>query len=337
MDNITHSMMGAGIAGALLTRRVGAKAMLVGLAVANMPDVDVFFPHADIINAMTYHRGFTHSLLFETAVAPFIAWGVTRAWARTREHWWPLLLTVWLCLTTHALLDSLTTYGTQLFWPIHAIPPVAFPSIFIIDPLFTLILMTGFLIMLFRRRKAGQGLTANRVTLSIAALYLAAGITAHLLVAHKAKDDPAFADAQILVQPTPVNLLFWQVTGVTDDQYIQGYSFPLPSCPFSGVTREPRMAAPPAGFDLQPSVQRLEWFTNGFYTYSSRSDALAISDLRIGVERALPFTFIIGRAGGTDGAYEPVTPRQAGGLPASPNALGNIITTARENWALCGG
>ena len=44
---------------------------------------------------------------------------------------------VFLCLTTHALLDALTIYGTQLFWPVWK-EPIALGSMFIIDPAYTL-------------------------------------------------------------------------------------------------------------------------------------------------------------------------------------------------------
>jgi inner membrane protein len=39
-----------------------------------------------------------------------------------------------LVLLTHPLLDSFTSYGTQLFWPLMP-TPTAWSSIFIIDPL----------------------------------------------------------------------------------------------------------------------------------------------------------------------------------------------------------
>jgi inner membrane protein len=284
---------------------------------------------------MTYHRGFSHSLLFETAAAPLIAWGVTRVWARAREHWWPLLLTVWLCLVTHALLDGLTTYGTQLFWPIHAVPPVAFSAIFIIDPLFTLMLLIGIIVAVRHRRRPGQGVRACIATLCVAGLYLAMGMAGHLTVKARAAANPAFAGERIFVQPAPVNILFWTVMAVSDNQVIRGESLALPGCPISHVEFEPRYAGPPEGFEITPAARRLEWFTNGFYMYRAGADGLTISDLRIGIGRARPFTFLIGEA--KDGAYVPVPPRQVGGGINPGGALSALVRDMGENWRKCWG
>jgi len=335
MDNLTHSLMGAGIAGALLTRRLGPRAMLLGIAAANMPDLDILIRYDNVIDAMTYHRGFSHSLLFETAVAPLIAWGVTRIWRRTRDHWWPMLLTVWLCLITHALLDSLTTYGTQLFWPIHAVPPVAFPAIFIIDPLFTLILLVGIIIAVWRRKRPERMVAASIATLSVAGIYLAAGMLGHVAVAARAADNPAFAGERIFVQPAPLNILFWNVTAVSDEAVIRGSSMVFPGCAITHVDSEPRHSRPPDGFDLPPAVRRLEWFTDGFYMFNAGADGLTISDLRIGIERALPFTFLIGEREGE--GYAPVRPRQVGGGINPDSTLSGLFADMQENWRKCWG
>jgi inner membrane protein len=335
MDNLTHSLIGAGIAGALLTRRLGPRAMLIGVVAANLPDLDIFIHHGNAINAMTYHRGFSHSLLFETAAAPLIAWGMTKVWTRARVHWWMLLLTVWLCLVTHALLDSLTTYGTQLFWPIHALPPVAVSSIFIIDPLFTLMLLVGIVIAVSHRKRPGQGGGACIATLCVAGLYLGAGMAGHVMVKARAAADPAFAGEPIFVQPAPLNILFWTVMAVSDNQVIRGESLAFPGCPISNVEFEPRYARPPEGFEITPAVRRLEWFTNGFYMYRAGADGITISDLRIGIGRALPFTFQIGEA--KDGAYVPVPPRQVGGGINPDGALSALFHDIGKNWRKCAG
>ena len=150
MDNLTHTLIGVSLASIVSNRRFGRGVLVVGAAVANLPDIDIFIPRANIIDAMTYHRGFTHSVVVETLAAPVIAFGASYLVRGAREHWVRFGLMIWLCLVTHALLDSLTTYGTQLFWPFDTGPPVAFASIFIIDPLFTLLLLAAVLIQIGR-------------------------------------------------------------------------------------------------------------------------------------------------------------------------------------------
>ena len=84
MDTATQFLLGAGVSGALLGNRIGARALLIGGLVATLPDLDSFFPMSNEIDEMTYHRGVTHSVLVQTAAAPVIAVLVSRAVPDTR-------------------------------------------------------------------------------------------------------------------------------------------------------------------------------------------------------------------------------------------------------------
>src|SRR5690606_11196498 len=139
MDSVTQFLLGASISGALLGPRIGAKSLLIGGLVATLPDLDAFIPYDDPIDRMTHHRGFSHSLIVQTMVTPVITLAVAKIVPAARAHLKTLLATIWLVLVTHSLLDALTTYGTQLFWPLQVGPPVAFPAIFIIDPIYSLL------------------------------------------------------------------------------------------------------------------------------------------------------------------------------------------------------
>ena len=46
------------------------------------------------------------------------------------------------------------------------------------------------------------------------------------------------------------------------------------------------------------SVRRLEWFTDGFYSYQERADTVAITDLRMGFHPEFVFSFDIARRDG---------------------------------------
>ncbi|MCM2277456.1 MAG: metal-dependent hydrolase [Oligoflexia bacterium] len=69
MDNVTHSLIGVTIAGALQARKPGADPRpLVWTAVlaSNLPDLDFivrFLPGADGLGYLLHHRGFTHTVL----------------------------------------------------------------------------------------------------------------------------------------------------------------------------------------------------------------------------------------------------------------------------------
>lgn len=335
MDSATQFLLGASIAGAAMGRQLGPRAFLIGGLVATLPDLDSFVPMGNAIDDMTYHRGASHSVLVQTVAAPVIAFVVTRLVRDTRDHWPRLLLTIWLCLVTHSILDSLTTYGTQILWPLEIGPPVALPVVFIIDPAYTSLLLAGVLAAFLLRKRPGGGLRANRALLFLSTLYLATGLVGHAIVRARAEAHPAFADTAVHVQPTPFNILFWQVLGVRDGHYVVGLTSILPACPITAVTRHDRLAEAPAPVAPSDSVRRLEWFTDGFYTYQDRGGAIAIADLRMGFHPDFVFAFDFARRQG-DAAVAIEPARVALSRPRQ-ETVGDLLAAASETLDGCGG
>ena len=136
MDSITQAVLGASIQGAMLGRWQGRKALLYGAMLGTLPDLDVVIDYGDAVADMTFHRGFSHSLFVLTGLALLLTWLVRRFRYNPDYSSQRLFLTLWLVLITHPLLDSFTSYGTQLFWPLMPIP-TAWSTIFIIDPMYT--------------------------------------------------------------------------------------------------------------------------------------------------------------------------------------------------------
>ena len=295
MDSVTQFLLGASVAGATLGNRLGARALLIGGVIGTLPDLDAFVPMGNAIDTMTYHRGFSHSVLVQTAVAPLAAYVVTRVVRDARDHWQLMLLTAWLCLVTHSLLDALTTYGTQILWPLQIGPPVALPAVFIIDPVFSSLLLAGVIALWALRRRLATGVRANRVLLMIGVLYLGVGISGHMIVRARAEAHPEFRGKAVHVQPAPFNILFWQVLGVDEQRYVSGLTSLFGSCSIAQVSSHVRQAKPPAAFAPSPSVRRLEWFTDGFYSYSDQGNGLAITDLRMGLHPNFVFSFEFAR------------------------------------------
>ena len=69
MDSITQAVLGASIQGALLGRWQGRRALLYGAMLGTLPDLDVIIDYGDAVADMTYHRGFSHSLLVLSLLA----------------------------------------------------------------------------------------------------------------------------------------------------------------------------------------------------------------------------------------------------------------------------
>ncbi len=140
MDSVTQAVLGAAVGQAVLGRRLGAKAALLGALGGTIPDLDMLFVDGADVDFYVSHRGVSHSLFFGPLLALPLA-ALSRRWrpAIAFAPWWCFWM---LVLVTHPLLDLFTNYGTQLLAPFSR-EPFAIPAISIIDPVYTLVLAGG--------------------------------------------------------------------------------------------------------------------------------------------------------------------------------------------------
>ena len=79
MDSITQITLGAAVGEVVLGKKVGNRAMLWGAVAGTIPDLDVF---ANLVvnelDALAFHRGFTHSITFAFLGAIIFGWLVHR-------------------------------------------------------------------------------------------------------------------------------------------------------------------------------------------------------------------------------------------------------------------
>ena len=326
VDSVTQAALGAAIGGAVLGRRLGRKAILIGALVGTLPDMDVVLDYGDAVANITEHRGFSHSLFVLTGVATLLALLCAR-FAPARDislrHWWSFFA---LILITHPLLDALTTYGTQLFWPLD-LPPAAWPIIFIIDPLYTIPLLIAL----------GIALVAKRISractwgLVISSIYLMAAAGAKVMVEQRLA--PVLAaqgleEAPLLVQPTPFNIVLWRATVIDGNHYYESLISVLDS-----DDHVPRLEPLIRNAEFEevalagPQGQRLTWFAGPFLRYETRQlngqETLIATDIRLGYPGYHPFSFTL--AVFKAGRWEPLAASEA--LPSTRNL--RIETLAR--------
>ena len=187
MDSVTQFALGAAIGESVLGKKVGRLAPIWGGICGTIPDLDVFFPYSGPVEAFTYHRGATHSLFVLALLTPVVVALIMKLHPKTREHIRMWFLLVFLALTTHPLLDSLTVYGTQIFWPLTELP-VSFPVIYIADPAYTLPLLIGVLCAICMARDSRFRHVLNTVGIVLSSAYLLWGAMA------KSHIDAVFAD-----------------------------------------------------------------------------------------------------------------------------------------------
>ena len=316
MDPVSQIALGAAVGEAVLGRKVGRRALVWGGLCGLLPDLDVLWPYADAVSAFTWHRGYSHAFAVLALATPVVAWAAVRLHPATRPHWRGWLLLAFLALVTHPILDCFTVYGTQVLLPFSDLP-VAWSTIFIIDPLFTVPLVIGVAAALIVRRR-GIGHRLCNACLAIGLAWLAATVAIKAHVDRVAEDSlPPAGVTRLLTTPTPFNAVLWRAVAMREDgHFLEGYyslldaerRFSFVSRPDGHALLEPiREEAP---------VARVMWFSRGFFSGRElESGEIVISDLRMGLEERFVFSFVVGRRAGQ--GIEPA-PLRAVPSPGNP-------------------
>ena len=302
MDSLTQVALGGAVGYAVLGSKVGRKAILWGAALGTLPDLDVFLPYAGEVESFTYHRGFSHSLLVHLLISPVITWLILRIHKQTQAYKKEWFYLVFLCLSSHALLDSFTVYGTQLMWPLTEYP-FGVSNLFIIDPLYTLPLLLGLVFALIPKIQPSTARQMNTLGIVISSVYIAWSLGAKVLIDRKVESalQQRNIDAiQYVSTPAPFSTLLWRIVVMTNNQYYEGYAsvFDTPE----EISLTPYQTRPEllASVSNEWAVMRLQWFTKGFYAVSQRENKIVLSDLRMGVECGYVFNFIVAEAFDTE-------------------------------------
>ncbi|WP_075880909.1 metal-dependent hydrolase [Vreelandella massiliensis] len=305
MDSLTQAALGAAIGGTVLGKRLGRKAILLGAVAGTLPDLDVAIDYGDAVANVTQHRGFSHSLFVLAGVGVLLAWLCARfppARDISLRQWLTFFL---LILLTHPLLDALTTYGTQLFWPLGS-PPVAWPIVFIIDPIYSLCLMIALGAALLGRnvkRRCVWGL-------ALSSAYLLFALGAKGVVIQRL--EPVLAaqgieQAPRLVQPAPFTTLLWRATVVDGDTQYESLISLLDDEPplLEPLIRQSHLDAAAAN---DRHLARLRWFSGTFLRYdierNEDTEALLVTDVRLGFPGFYPFTYRIATRNGGQTSWQ---------------------------------
>lgn len=332
MDSVTQAVLGAGIAGALMGRRYGRRAILVGAALGTLPDLDVLIDYGNPLAQMVNHRGFSHSLFVLSGLSVLLAWLARRfRLHRDGQGYGKLFLTVWLVLVTHALLDAFTSYGTQLWWPLRP-TPTSWSSVFIIDPFYTMPLLIGVLVALFAglRPAVCQALAWVLVGTTC---YLAASLGAKHWAERRVHDmlvEQGRPPVAVFSAPQPFNIVLWRVVARLDNgNYVEAVTGMLDE-------RDPEFVEFPSNAELgsalrpRESIEGLRWFTGDWLRYDDIDGQLVVSDLRMGIGTGhYSFRFLIGQKNPTTGQWEAVTPSYWQGGPARRDMAALEITLKR--------
>ena len=297
MDSLTQLTFGAACGEAVLGQKAGKKALVWGAVLGTLPDLDVFIPLGGPVNDFVYHRSFSHSLILMALLSPMMAWLISKVHPQTKRYYRRWVLLCFLVLEGGVILDLLTIYGTQIFWPFDT-TPMAIPVLFIIDPLFTLPIVTGVLAALVLKKHSALGHRLNTIGLFLSLVYIVWAFGAGEFVERRVTEKLArqkVTYSQFIASPAPFTTLLWRVVGIEKDRYFETY-FSL----FDGNTPllvdfYPRNSALMAGIEEHPPIVKLKWFTRGYYALSAVGEYVAMTDLRMGSEPDYVFRFKVAR------------------------------------------
>ena len=276
-------VLGAAVGEAVLGRQIGRRAPLWGAAFGALPDLDVLVnPFIDPVAQLAVHRGFTHSLVFAGLGGLLFGRLLARHYPQASQSRWGLL--VGLALLTHSMLDVFTVYGTQILNPFSDWP-AAIGSIFIIDPLYTLPLLGGLGAALLYSQNARRRRWLNGLGLGLSTAYLLLGLGCQQIARSSFQDQLQQQNGprqQLLVTPTPFNSVLWMGVAADSSQIWVGLRSLLDGpgpIRFHKKDKNPHLLQ---SFLGQRPLERLLWFSRGYYTVERQGGQLYFNDLRFG-------------------------------------------------------
>ena len=327
MDSLTQIVLGAAVGEATLGKKVGNRAALWGAVGGTIPDLDVIAGwFQGEFQYLISHRGVSHSIVFSLLMAPILGrliYHVYRGQRGSPREWSWLMF--W-ALFTHPLLDSFTTWGTQLFYPFSDYR-VAFNSVFVIDPLYTLPFAVCLLVALWLPRTSIWRTRWNWAGIVISSLYLLLTVTNKLAVESVFRQTLHRAGKSVerlSTYPAPLNNALWYAVAEEPSGFEIGYFSLLgglrqPKIDFYYIPKNHHLLG---GRDAQYVPDRLRWMSKGYYALGQETDGLYWYDLRFGLlnpwlpdsvrEPAYVFAYRLIEAGDSIAQVEQVRPEVEG-------------------------
>ena len=285
MDPVTQGVLGASAALIVAKNRKKLKhAAFVGAAAGMAPDLDILLQSSqDPLFALELHRQFTHSLVFIPFGGLIVAAFFWLLFYR-KQPFSPIFLYATAGYATHGLIDSCTSYGTQLFWPFTDYR-VAWDLIGIIDFFVTIPLLIGIIFTCVTNTKTGVG-----AAVGFFMAYMGFGAVQHQRALQTVEEQViqgSFEVDRIKAMPTIGNLIVWRTLHEAGGRYyvnavavpIFGESrvYPGPTVQKLNMERDfPEIKQDSVQFN---DVNRFRWFTNNWLVVDPQhSDRIA--DLR---------------------------------------------------------
>lgn len=232
MDPISQAAVGAAASQSACRSTQLKQAALFGGLAGMAPDLDIFIRSAnDPLLALEFHRHFTHSLFFIPigallcATVFYFFLKIVFKKSNNSKHqprdfgdikFQTFYLWCFLGYATHGLLDGCTTYGTRLLWPLSD-ARIAWNTISVIDPLFTLPLIT-FLILAIVKRSRRWHIAA----VSWLFFYIIFGLVQHEraeIIGKQLAEQRGHQPIHLTAKPSFANIIVWKIVYEYNGQF----------------------------------------------------------------------------------------------------------------------
>lgn len=278
MDPITQGALGASLPQSFSNKKTVLIAGIMGFLSGMTPDLDIFIrSNSDPLLFLEYHRQFTHSLIF-IPIGGFICACLFYLLLAKRSSltFKQTYIFCTLGYSTHSLLDTCTSYGTQLLWPFtnHRF---AWDTVSIVDPILTIPLLIFITLAALRKNPKFAVIGISWVI-----LYQLLGVYQNhraseigWALAHVRGHSPSRLEAK----PSFGNLLLWKVIYEVDEGfYTDGIRVGLTTKIFPGKLT-PRLDIERDFPWLDPlsqqarDLQRFSWFSQGYVSVDANNPA----------------------------------------------------------------
>lgn len=285
MDPLTQGVFGALAAQASSSKHLMAKASVIGAAAGMAPDLDVLIrSSSDPLLFLEFHRHFTHSLFF-IPIGALICAGIfylilAKRWQLSFKQ---IYLWCFLGYATHGLLDSCTSYGTHLLWPISDVR-TAWDLVSVIDPLLSAVLLALVASAIYWRK---HGLTVAAV-LWIGLYLSVAGIQHHraLIWGQELAESRGHSIQRLHAKPSFGNIVVWKTIYESDGYfYVDAFKPGLSESHswYGSRIKKLNLEQDLSWMDSQSllatDVERFRHFSDGFIAFDP-SNPMRIGDVR---------------------------------------------------------
>jgi len=273
MDPLSQGVIGAVAAQQTSSKKHLMIATFLGFLSGMAADLDIFIRSSyDPLLYLEFHRQFTHSLIFIPIGGLLCATFFYYLFLRNKDITFKqTYIYSTLGYATHGLLDSCTTYGTQLFWPFTN-DRIAWNTISIIDPLFTIPLLILIIVSVIKKNKVISYSALSWVVFySIFGLIQKDRAEATGLELAKSRGHNV---TNVMAKPSFANLIVWKIIYTTKNSYhIDAVRLGLRENIIEGVKIDKldiQKSFPWLDMKSQQArdIERFRWFSNGYLALS---------------------------------------------------------------------